>query len=163
VLRFVRVAGIVWLVLCLLVAMALFVMPYFIPAVWPPSAPLAVRFLLLAAYWLANVAAGGYATLASQAAPWRRLAVLGTALTAFGGILLRVEVPLLKISGGDATWLPLTRVNGVAALVISLAGLCLLFAGALTWQSGRVRRTRPVHTGKGAADQADLRGGRVRG
>ena len=139
--RFVRVAGIVWLVLCLLVAMALFVMPYFIPAVWPPSAPPAVRYSLLAAYWLANVAAGGYAALASRAAPWRRLAVLGAAVTAFGGILLRVEAPLLKKSGGDATWLPVAWANGVAALVIIVAGLCLLCAGSLTWQSGRVRRT----------------------
>jgi hypothetical protein len=148
--RFVRVAGIVWLALCLLVAMALFVMPYFTPAVWPPSAPLAVRYLLLFAYWLANVAAGGYAALASQAAPWRRLAVLGTAMTAFGGILLRVEVPLLQKSAADATWLPEAWVNGTATLVIILAGLCLLCAAALTWQSGRLRETRSVHTGKGS-------------
>jgi hypothetical protein len=141
------VAGVVWLVLCLLAAMALFVMPYFIPAVWPPSAPLAVRYLLLAAYWLANVAAGGYATLAGQGRLRRRLAVLGTAVTAFGGILLRVEAPLLKKSGGDATWLPVAWLNGVAALVIISVGLCLLCTGALTWQSGRLRQTRSVHAG----------------
>jgi hypothetical protein len=82
---------------------------------------------------------GGYAALASCAAVWRRLVVQGAAMAALGGILLRVEISLLK-KGPYPTWQLAAQANGVAAVLFALAGPWLLFAGLPTWESRRQRR-----------------------
>jgi len=147
--RAVRMAGITWLALGVLVALVLLFFRYFIPAVWPPSAPTAVRYLLLVIYWIANVCAGIYAGFGRPAAAWLRSVALGTAMVALGGILLRVEVPLLKKQSVDTLWVAFAWTNGAAALVFILVGFFLLFAGLLAWQfrSYRMRGDRRAAQG----------------
>jgi len=108
-----------------------------------------VRYLLLVIYWIANVGAGIYAGFGRQAAARLRSVVLGIAMVALGGVLLRVEVPLLKKQSADSTWAPFAWTNGAVAFVFTLVGFSLLFAGLLAWQfrSYRMRGDRRATQG----------------